>query len=614
MAEQQQRSAPIEDYALIGDCETAALVSRDGSVDWLCWPRFDSPACFAALLGAPEHGRWRIAPRDLAPERTRRRYRGDTLVLETAMETPDGGAVAVIDFMPPRDGRSDLVRVVRGLRGRVPMRMELVLRFDHGRTVPWVSRMENGNLRAVAGPHQVTLRTDVPTHGENLRTVADFEVGEGEETTFVLTHSPSHLPPPEPADCRRQLAETEAFWTDWMGTCPYRYGSWAPAVRRSLLTLKALTYRPTGGIVAAPTTSLPEVLGGSRNWDYRFCWLRDSALLLNALTGAGFLEEAASWRDWLIRAVAGSPDQVQIMYGVAGERLLTEVELPWLPGYAGSRPVRIGNGAAGQSQLDVLGEVIDALFQASKRGLEPSATGWALGRAIMGHLEGAWREPDHGIWEMRGPPRHFTHSKVMVWAAFDRMVRAVESYSLDGPVDRWRRVRDEVHAEVCAKGFDPGLGAFTQSYGSRALDASLLQIPLVGFLPPDDPRVRGTVAAIERGLKADGMVCRYDTSTADDGLGRQDEGAFLACSFWLVEAMLMDGRAAEARALFERLLALSNDVGLLAEEYDTRAGRQVGNFPQAFSHVALVNAAFALAGAENPDRGAPAPGEGGARG
>ncbi len=602
----EHRAAPIEDYALIGDCETAALVSRDGSVDWLCWPRFDSPACFAALLGTPEHGRWRIAPRNLAPERTRRRYRGDTLVLETAMETPDGGAVALIDFMPPRSGCSDLVRVVRGLRGRVPMRMELVLRFDHGRTVPWVTRAENGDLRAVAGPHQVTLRTSVPTRGENLHTVAEFEVDEGEEATFVLTHSPSHLPAPEPADPRRQLGETEAFWAEWMGTRPYR-GRWSAAVRRSLVTLKALTYRPTGGIVAAPTTSLPEVLGGTRNWDYRFCWLRDSAFLLTALTGAGFLEEAAAWRDWLIRAVAGSPDQVQIMYGVAGERLLPEVELPWLPGYAGSRPVRIGNGAAGQVQLDVLGEVIDALFQAHRRGLGPSATGWALARAIMGHLEEAWRRPDHGIWEVRGPPRHFTHSKVMVWVAFDRMVRAAEALCLDGPVERWSRARDEVHAEVCAQGFDPGLGAFTQSYGSRSLDASLLQIPLVGFLPADDPRVRGTVAAIERGLVVDGLVQRYDTATTEDGLERQEEGAFLACSFWLVEAMLLDGRGAEARAMFERLLALSNDVGLLAEEHDTRAGRLVGNFPQAFSHVALVNAALALAGEENPDRSAPPP-------
>ena len=600
------RTTPIEDYALLGDCETAALVSRDGSVDWLCWPRFDSPACFAALLGAPEHGRWRIAPRDVVPERTLRQYRGDTLVLETVMETADGGAVALIDFMPPRDGRSDLVRIVRGMRGRVAMRMELVLRFDYGRTVPWVTRNDDGDLRAVAGPHQVTLRTAVPTRGENLHTVAEFEVGEGEEAVFVLTHSPSHLPPPEPADPRRQLGETEAFWTDWIGSCS-QCGHWSAAVRRSLLTLKALTYRPTGGIVAAPTTSLPEVLGGSRNWDYRFCWLRDSALLLTALTGAGFLEEAAAWRDWLVRAVAGSPDQVQIMYGVAGERLLTETELPWLPGYAGSRPVRIGNGAAGQLQLDVLGEVIDSLFQALQRGLGRSATGWALARAIMGHLEGAWRQPDHGIWEVRGPPRHFTHSKVMVWVAFDRVLRAAEALSLDAPVERWRRVRDEVHAEVCERGFDPELGAFTQSYGSRSLDASLLQIPLVGFLPADDPRVRGTVAAIERGLMSGGLVQRYDPAATDDGLERQDEGAFLACSFWLVEAMLLDGRGAEARALFERLLALSNDVGLLAEEYDERAGRQVGNFPQAFSHVALVNAALALAGAENPDRSAPPP-------
>jgi GH15 family glucan-1,4-alpha-glucosidase len=601
---ERPKTAPIEDYALIGDCETAALVSRDGSVDWLCWPRFDSPSCFAALLGTPEHGRWRLAPRDLAPERTRRQYRGDTLVLETAMETADGrGAVALIDFMPPRSGRSDLVRIVRGLRGRVALRMELVLRFDYGRTVPWVTRQDNGDLRCVAGPHQVTLRTSVPTRGENLHTVAEFEVGEGEEATFVLTHSESHLPSPEATDPRLQLGETEAFWADWIGSCSDR-GPWAEAVKRSLLTLKALTYRPTGGIVAAPTTSLPEALGGSRNWDYRFCWLRDSALLLTALTGAGFLEEAASWRDWLIRAVAGSPDQVQIMYGVAGERLLTETELPWLPGYADSRPVRIGNGAAGQLQLDVLGETIDALFQASQRGLEPSPTGWALARTIMGHLEGAWRQPDHGIWEVRGPARHFTHSKVMVWVAFDRMVRAAEALSLEGPVERWRRVRDEVHAEVCAEGFDPALGAFTQSYGSRSLDASLLQIPLVGFLPADDPRVRGTIAAIERGLVKDGLVCRYDTGETDDGL-QGEEGTFLACSFWLVEAMHLEGRAAEARALFERLLTLRNDVGLLAEEYDTRLRRQVGNFPQAFSHVALVNAALCLGGEENPDRSAP---------
>ena len=427
--------------------------------------------------------------------------------------------------MPPRDSRSDLIRIVRGLRGRVPMRMELVLRFDYGLTVPWVTRGAGADLRGVAGPHQVMLRTAVPTRGENLRTVADFEVGEGEEAVFVLTHSPSHLPPPEPADARGQLAATEAFWSDWMAACPH-HGPWVPAVRRSLLTLKALTYRPTGGIVAAPTASLPEVLGGSRNWDYRFCWLRDSALLLTALTGAGFLEEAGCWRDWLVRAVAGSPNQVQIMYGVAGERLLTEVELPWLPGYAGSRPVRVGNAAAGQMQLDVQGEVIDALFQARQRGLGPSAPAWPLAQAIVGHLEEVWREPDHGIWEVRGPPRHFTHSKVMVWVAFDRMVRAVETLGLEGPVERWRRVRDEIHADVCAKGFDPGLGAFTQSYGSRSLDASLLQIPLTGFLPADDPRVHGTVAAIERDLMVDGLVERYDTKMTDDGLGPAGRGRF----------------------------------------------------------------------------------------
>lgn len=598
------RTTPIEDYALIGDCEAAALVSRDGSVDWLCWPRFDSPACFTALLGTPEHGRWRIAPEGVVPERTRRQYRGDTLVLETVMETPEGGAVALIDFMPPRSGRSDLVRIVRGLRGRVPMRMELVLRFDYGRTVPWVTRQDNGDLRAVAGPHQVTLRTDVPVRGENMHTVAEFEVGEGEDATFVLTHFDSHLPPPEPTDPRLQLGETEAFWADWIGACSDR-SPWTPAVKRSLLTLKALTYRPTGGIVAAPTTSLPELLGGSRNWDYRFCWLRDSAFLLTALTGSGFLEEAAAWRDWLIRAVAGSPDQVQIMYGLAGERTLTETELPWLPGYADSRPVRIGNGAAGQLQLDVLGEVVDALFEAQRRGLGPSAPAWPLARAIMGRLEEVWRRPDQGIWEVRGPPRHFTHSKVMVWVAFDRMVRMAEALSLDAPVERWRGVRDEVHAEVCGKGFDPELGSFTQSYGSRSLDASLLQIPLVGFLPADDPRVRGTVAAIERGLVSDGLVQRYDPAATDDGLDRQEEGTFLACSFWLVEAMHLEGRRAEARAFFERLLTLRNDVGLLAEEYDTRLRRQVGNFPQAFSHEALVNAALVLAGENNLDPDAP---------
>ena len=601
-------SAPIEDYALIGDCETAALVSRDGSVDWLCWPRFDSPACFAALLGTEEHGHWRIAPEGVAPERTRRRYRGDTLVLETVMETPEGGAVALIDFMPPRSSHSDLVRIVRGLRGRVRMRMDLSLRFDYGRTVPWVTRQDNGDLCGRAGPHQVTLRTDVPTRGENMHTVAEFEVGEGEDATFVLTHSESHLPPPEPTDPRRELGETEAFWRDWVGSCSDR-SPWTEAVKRSLITLKALTYRPTGGIVAAPTTSLPEVLGGSRNWDYRFCWLRDSAFMLTALTGAGFLEEAAAWRDWLTRAIAGSPDQVQIMYGLAGERLLTETELPWLPGYAGSRPVRIGNGAAGQVQLDVLGEVVDALFQAHRHGLKASSPGWPLARAIMDHLDGTWRRPDHGIWEVRGTPRHFTHSKVMVWAAFDRMVRIAEEFAFDGPIERWRRTRDEVHAEVCAKGFDPDLGAFTQSYGSRSLDASLLQIPLVGFLPADDPRVRGTVAAVERGLTSDGLVRRYDTDATDDGI-KEKEGTFLACSFWLVEVMHLQGRVEEARALFERLLTLRNDVGLLAEQYDTRAGRQVGNFPQAFSHEALVNAALALAEEKTPDLGAPRPSEG----
>jgi GH15 family glucan-1,4-alpha-glucosidase len=581
----------IEDYALIGDCETAALVGRDGSIDWLCWPRFDSGACFAALLGGPDHGRWLLAPVDANAEAARR-YRPGTLVLETEFATATG-TVAVIDFMPPRTSVSDLVRVVVGRRGRVAMRTELVLRFDYGSAVPWVSRLDDGALRAIAGPDMTILRTPAPLRGEGLTTRGEFAVAEGETVPFVLTYAPSHEAPPEAVDPLAALPETEAFWRGWSSRCG-EVGAWTEAVQRSLITLKALTYRPTGGIVAAATTSLPERLGGTRNWDYRYCWLRDATLTLLALMDAGHREEAGAWRGWLLRAVAGNPDQLQIMYGLAGERRLAEWEVPWLPGYEGSAPVRVGNAAHGQLQLDVFGETMDALHQARGMGITgDDRAAWALARQLLAHLESVWREPDEGIWEVRGGRRHFTHSKVMAWVAFDRAVRSAEAFGLDGPVDRWRRSRDEIHAEVCEKGFDPGLGSFVQAYGSRALDASLLLLPEMGFLPPDDPRVVGTVAAIERRLVVDGLVLRYDTAEAADGLP-PGEGAFLACSFWLADAYVLMGRVEEARALFERLLALRNDVGLLAEEYDPKDGRQLGNFPQAFSHVGLVNTALNL--------------------
>jgi GH15 family glucan-1,4-alpha-glucosidase len=586
----------IEDYALIGDCETAALVGRDGSIDWLCWPRFDSGACFAALLGGPEHGRWLVAPRDPVVG-TSRRYRPGTLVLETDFETAEG-AVTLIDFMPLRGQASDIVRLVVGRRGRVAMRTELVMRLEYGSVVPWVRRAEDGSLRAVAGPDMLALWTTAPVRGEDMRTVGDFVVAEGARVPFTLARSPSHLPPPPPIDPEAALADTEAFWRAWSGRCEPA-GEWSEAVRRSLVTLKALTYRPTGGIVAAATTSLPEQLGGTRNWDYRFCWVRDATLTLLALMNAGYYEEAGAWRDWLLRAVAGSPAQMQIMYGIAGERRLAEWEVPWLPGYEGSRPVRVGNAAHGQLQLDVHGEVMDALHQARRGGLATGAADWALQRALLEHLGAVWREPDEGIWEVRGPRQHFTHSKVMAWVAFDRAVRDAEAFGLDGPVEDWRRLRDEIHEDVCRHGYDPGLDAFVQAYGSRRLDASLLLLPVVGFLPPEDPRVRGTVAAVERHLVADGLVRRYDTAATDDGLP-PGEGAFLACSFWLVDAYVLQGRTAEARRLFERLLALRNDVGLLAEEYDPRAGRLVGNFPQAFSHLALVEAAYNLTRTAKP--------------
>ncbi|CAJ0704521.1 glycoside hydrolase family 15 protein [Ralstonia wenshanensis] len=605
----------IEDYALIGDCETAALVSRDGSIDWLCWPRFDSGACFAALLGTPDNGRWRLAPR--AGGRTvRRRYLPGTLVLETVFET-DTGSASVTDLMTARlpgtagarDDTSDLIRIVRGLSGTVDMRMDLTLRFDYGTSVPWVSRVSELTgaaaerpcdtpdcvLRAVAGPNMTTLRTPAPIRGENLSTVADFTVSEGDAVPFVLTHSPSHLPLPASIDALEAQVDIEARWRAWSGRC-HGAGEWTEAVERSLITLKALTYHRTGGVVAAPTTSLPEQLGGVRNWDYRYCWLRDATLTLLALMNAGFYDEARSWREWLERAIAGSPAQVQIMYGIAGERRLGEWTVPWLPGYEGARPVRVGNAAAMQLQLDVYGELMDALFIARKGGLDGDEASWQLQVALMTHLESVWQTPDEGIWEVRGPSRHFTHSKVMAWVAFDRAVKTIEQFNVDGPVERWRAVRDRIHAEVCAHGYNATRGCFVQSYGGDELDAALLMLPLVGFLPASDPRIQGTVKAIEEDLLVDGLVRRYRTEAVTDGLP-QGEGVFLACSFWYVDNLVMQGRQDEARALFTKLLALRNDVGLLAEEYDPRVKRLVGNFPQAFSHIALVNSALTLSAA-----------------
>ena len=589
-------STPLEDYAIIGDCETVALVSRRGSIDWLCWPRFDSGACFAGLLGTAEHGRWLVEAVD-ADAQVTRRYRPNTLILETTIETRSG-TVIVIDFMPLRGRNSDVVRLVRGDRGSVEMRTELVLRFDYGSTVPWVSRLPDGTFRAIAGPDMVVMHTPVALHGENLTTVGTFHVEAGSTVPLVLTHGPSHLPPPDPIDVEASLAETEDFWVDWAARNQTR-GEWSDAVTRSLITLKALTYAPTGGMVAAPTTSLPEKLGGVRNWDYRFCWLRDATLTLLALMNAGYYDEAQAWRDWLLRAAAGSPSQLQIMYGLAGERRLSEYEVPWLPGYEQSTPVRIGNAAHGQLQLDVYGEVVDTLFQGKRGGLETRPADWNFLRAILEHLEQVWSRPDKGVWETRGDPQHFTFSKIMSWVALDRGIRAIEGNKVEGPVARWREVRQRIHVEVCARGFNSELGSFVQSYDSKNLDASLLLIPTTGFLPADDPRIRGTIEAVERHLFVDGFVRRYDTHTTDDGLP-PGEGAFLACSFWLVDALLLSGRQDDARQLFERLLGLRNDVGLLAEEYDTGAKRLVGNFPQAFSHIALVNSAHNLGHAVKP--------------
>ena len=593
-------SQRIEDYALISNCAAGALVGRNGSIDWLCLPRFDSAACFAALLGGPEHGRWLIAPADPAA-RVERRYLDGSLILVTRFETAEG-AVELLDFISSWHGFSDVVRLVRGQRGRVSMRTEFILRFDYGAVVPWVERLSEGGISAIAGPERVLLRTPAPLRGEDLRTVGEFDVDAGETIPFVMSYGLSHLPRRQPVDAGQALQRVEAFWQRWSSRCAPA-GPWTEAVKGSLVALKGLTYSATGGIVAAPTTSLPEQIGGTRNWDYRYCWLRDAAFTLLALMHAGFYDEARAWRDWLLRAVAGSPDQLQIMYGLGGERRLGEWEVPWLSGYENSRPVRIGNAAVAQTQLDVYGEILDALYLAHLHGLPTVDRTVAIGAAILDHLARIWRRTDEGIWEVRGPPRHFTHSKVMAWVAFDRAVKILERLGEkiggEGAIERLRRIRDDVHDDVCRHGFDAELGSFVQAYGSKSLDASLLLLPLVGFLPASDPRMVGTVKAIERRLLVDGFVMRYDTGETADGLP-PGEGAFLACSFWLADNLVLQGRIEEAREMFERLLSLRNDVGLLAEEFDPRLGRQVGNFPQAFSHVALVNTAFNLTRAQGP--------------
>lgn len=592
---------PIEDYALIGDCQTAALVGKDGSIDWFCVPRFDSPACFAALLGTPEHGRWRIAPR-AEVRQVRRRYREDTLILETEFET-DEGKVALIDCMPPRTRVADIVRIVEGRGGRVPMHMELVIRFDYGSIVPWV-RHTPGGIRATAGPDTVRCWADAELRGEDLRTVSDFAVAAGERRRFHLAWSPTHAPEEPEHDPEAALQSTEEWWQDWTRQCTYQ-GRWRDAVVRSLITLRALIYQPTGGMVAAPTTSLPEEPGGVRNWDYRYCWIRDATFTLYALMIGGYISEAQAWRDWLVNAVAGTPSQIQIMYGLAGERRLTEGILDWLPGYANSRPVRTGNAAHKQLQLDVYGEIMDSLYVARRSGLPADANAWRVQVALMRRLQTEWRQPDEGIWEMRGPRRHFVHSKVMAWVAMDRAVKAVEQFGLEGDAPAWRKVRDEIHREVCRHGFNPELNSFVQSYGSRDLDASLLMFPLVGFVPAGDPRMRGTIEAIRRTLTRGGLVQRYLPSPEVDGLPG-GEGVFLLCSFWLADNLSLLGLQHEAEALFEKLLALRNDVGLLPEQYDPQAGRMLGNFPQAFSHLGLINTARNLTRGGGPAEDRPA--------
>jgi GH15 family glucan-1,4-alpha-glucosidase len=585
----------IEDYALIGDCHTAALVARDGSIDWLCFPRFDSGACFAALLGNEENGRWLLHPAEKV-RALRRRYRPHTLVLETEYET-ESGAVAVIDCMPPRSKEPDLVRMVLGKRGQVRMRMQLTIRFDYGSIVPWVRRRERG-LCAVAGPDTLVLHTPVELRGEGLTSVAEFTVSEGQKVPFVLLWHPSHEKTPEIDDAEDIIEHTDGWWQNWSNRCTYD-GPWREPVLRSLITLKALTYAPTGGIVAAPTTSLPERLGGTRNWDYRYCWIRDATFTLYSLMLAGYTDEACAWREWLVRAVAGKPSELNIMYGLGGERRLTELELGWLGGYEGSAPVRIGNAAHRQFQLDVYGEVMDALHLARRAGLHPDENAWRVQQALNDFLESAWKEPDEGIWEVRGPRRHFTHSKIMAWVAFDRSIKSIERFHLEGPLERWRKLRDQIHDEVCTKGYDPNRNTFVQFYESKELDASLLMIPLVGFLPAEDRRVRGTVEAIERDLTRDGFVARYDPKEEIDGLP-PGEGVFLPCTFWLADTYALLGRHSDATKLFERLLQLRNDVGLLSEEYDTSKNRLLGNFPQAFTHVSLINTAINLSRAMGP--------------
>ncbi len=588
-------SSWIEDYALIGDCRSAALVGRDGSIDWLCWPRFDSEACFAALLGSSDHGRWLVAPCDDA--QVTRHYRPNTLVVETHFET-SAGAATLFDFMPIEGEQSRIVRLVVGTRGKVAMHTELVLRFGYGAVMPWVTRLESGALRAIAGPDMVVLHTPVHVKGRDMTTVGDFTISRGETIPFVLSYARSHKAVPQAIDAATALQETEAFWKKWSSQCRPA-GAWSQAVRRSVITLKALTYGPTGGIVAAPTTSLPERLGGQRNWDYRYCWLRDATLTLLGSMNAGYFEEAQAWREWLLRAVAGSPEQIQIMYGIGGERRLTEWTPDWLPGYENSAPVRIGNAAHSQLQLDVFGEIMDVHHQARRCGLSTNELGWDTQIKFLEHLQKIWQQPDQGIWEMRSPAQHFTYSKAMAWVAFDRAIKSAETFGLEGPLDEWRKLRDEIFHDVCDRGFNKDLGTFVQAYGSKQLDASLLLLPCVGFLPVSDPRIQDTVTAVERRLLSDGFVMRYTTEEVEDALP-PGEGAFLACSFWLVDVYILQDRLAEAESLFRRLIGLRNDVGLLSEEYDPRAKRLVGNFPQAFSHLALVNSAYNLTRARKP--------------
>jgi GH15 family glucan-1,4-alpha-glucosidase len=595
-------AARIEDYALLGDCETGALVSRDGSIDWLCWPTFSSPACFAALLGTTDNGFWRVHPAGEVTA-TRRQYRPGTMIVETTFETAEG-EVLLTDFMPPRGDHSDVVRRVKGVRGSVAMRMDLALRFDYGRTVPWVT-MQGEDLRAVAGPHAVTLRRECVSgqmaelRGEGLTTISEFTLHEGDETCFVLTYSNSQEDPPPCVPVEGALADTEAYWSEWTKRSEYR-GDYEEAVSRSLITLEAMTYKPTGGIVAAVTMALPEQIGGERNWDYRYCWLRDTAFTLLILLRAGYTEEAVRWRMWLLRAVAGAPDQIQALYAIDGSRELVEWEATWLRGYEDSRPVRVGNAAAEQFQLDVFGEVAVALSRIPEAEEDMRVPATQLQAAVIDHLCKVWDQPDEGIWETRGGRQHFVHSKVMAWVALDRAIRHNEQYDGGGDVERWRKNRDLLHEEICAKGFDPELNAFTQSYGSKTLDASCLQMGLVGFLPIDDPRIVGTVDAIQRSLTSEGLVLRYRAAETPDGL-RGDEGVFLACSFWMVSCLWLMGRADEAKAMFERLLALRNDVGLISEEYDPKAKRMLGNFPQALTHIALTHAAFTISGQWKPE-------------